>query len=224
MRLSLRHFSPMVLIVLLGVGCNSPQPTYKLFTTDEGRFQAEFPSTPKRQAVSVTSQGTALSLIAFTSETPTEAVSVSFVDYPTEIAEENRRAVLNGAATGAASTLGGRLESNQPTSYLGYEALDFVINSADGIATTRALLVGNRMYLFQVVQTQAGEDSESYERLLSTAKIFPGPTPTPSPEPASSPSPAGESFPSPSAQTDASPAPQGTPVSPFLEYPYPQQP
>jgi len=226
MRVALRRFSPLLLLMfLLGVACrSSPQTTYRLFTTDEGRFQAEFPSSPKRQAVSVTAQGTTLNLIAFTSETPTEAVSVSFVDYPTEIAEENRGAVLNGAAAGAASTLSGTLESNQPTTFLGYEALDFVVDSDSGKATARAFLVGNRMYLFQVVQTDAGEDSADYERLLSTAKIFPGPTPTLSPEPAAGASPAGASSPSPQAPSEASPAPEGSLVSPSLEFPYPQQP
>ena len=228
MKLSLNPIGPILLFVgFLAVACGPSPTTYSLFTTDEGRFQAEFPTEPRREAVSVTAQGTdiTLTLISFSSErTPTEAVSVSFVDYLKPIDEANRKGVLDGAATGAASTLSGTLASKVPTSYLGYEALDFVVNSASGRATARAFLVQNRMYLLQVVQTEGQTDSESYDRLLATFKVFLGPTPTPPPDEAAGASP-GSVAPSASTPLVTSPAietPGG--VSPSLLYPFPQQP
>ncbi|MEX2553250.1 MAG: hypothetical protein WD627_09685 [Actinomycetota bacterium] len=222
MKLAFRSFGSILIgMILLGAACGRPSTTYRLFTSEEGGFQAEFPSEPKREAVSVTGQGTTLNLIAFTSETPIEAVSVSFVDYPQQIDDSNRQAVINGAATGAASTLRGTLQSSRPTSFLGYDALDFVIDSDDGKATASVFLVGNRMYLLQVVQTQPEEDSESFERLLSTFKVVPGPTPSPGGEASPSPQTA-----SPAADANSpSPVAGSTPsVDPSLLFPFPQKP
>lgn len=222
----MRRISPIVLLlVLLGAACTqAPETKYKLITSDEGRFQAEFASTPKREAVSVTAQGTTLSLIALTSGTPTEAVSVSFVDYPQGVTDDNRAAVLNGAASGSASTLSGTLASNKPTNFLGYPAVDFVVNSESGNATARTFLIGPRLYLLQVVQTgEQEEESASYRKLLGTFKAFPGPSPTPAANPTPGASPAAGA-PAPAAVAP-SPIPTSglsTPVSPSL-FPIPQR-
>lgn len=225
----MRRLTPIVLLLLLlGAACTQPAETkYELFTSDEGRFQAEFPSTPKREAVTVTAQGTTLSLIALTSGTPTEAVSVSFVDYPQGVNDDNRAAVLNGAASGSASTLTGTLASNKPTTFLGYSALDFVVNSDSGKATARTFLIGPRLYLLQVVQTgEDEEESASFRKLLGTFKAFPGPSPTPaaSPAPGASPAASGTAAVVPSVVAPSSTPAAGfsTPVSPSL-FPIPQR-
>ena len=171
---------------------------------------AEFPIEPKRKAANVSAGEVTLTLVAFTSDQPTEAVSVSYVDYRQGVGEGDRQAVLNGAAAGAASALEGTLESSSPTRYLGFDALDFVIDSDDGVISARGVLVDSRLYILQVVRTDQSEESESYDHLLDTFKLLPGPA---SPSPGATPSPGPES-PSPAATLSPGATSSPDPVEP----------
>lgn len=186
--------------LLLGAcgGEDEPEaPSYQSFTSDEGKFKADFPGEPKREARTENAGDIRLNLVHFSVDNGNEAVSVSFIDYPPAVAQQDPQALLNGIADGAANAADGNIEgasseltSKEPTTFEGHQAIDFEVDIDDRKLSARAILVGTRMYLMQVVREPDVEET-SYERLVESFEL----TEQPSPDPAASPAapPPGES-------------------------------
>ena len=166
--------------LLLGAcGDGEPQaPTYRTFTSEEGKFSAQFPGTPKREARTETAGDIKLNLVHFSVDNGDEAVSVSFIDYPPTVATQDPKALLNGIADGAANAADGNikgarseLKAKTPTKFDGHEAIDFQVDIDNRKLAARAVLVGTRMYLMQVV-SEPNVRSTSYEKLTSSFKLI----------------------------------------------------
>lgn len=154
------------------------RPAYKTFTSEEGKFSAEFPGTPKRDARTETAGDIQLNLVHFSVDNGDEAVSVSFIDYPETVSAQDPKVLLDSIAEGAASAANGTvdgadstLESKTPTTVGEHQAIDFQVDIADRELVARAILVGTRMYLLQVV-SEPGVDSTSYERLTESFELI----------------------------------------------------
>ncbi|MGQ0678284.1 MAG: hypothetical protein ACT4OM_01255 [Actinomycetota bacterium] len=162
-------------IALLIFVCGSCGPddadSSEVFISEEGRFLVEFPNKPKREAASVESGENTLTSVVFTASTDDEAVSVSYVDYPDDITAKPRNDVLAAVAKGSATALQGKVESSTPVTFLGGEALDFRVEAPEGFATARSFMVGNRMYLLQVVRRDNVEGPASFQRLVNTFRF-----------------------------------------------------
>lgn len=153
-------------------------PSYKSFTSDEGKFSADFPGTPKREARTESAGDIELNLVHYSVDNGNEAVSVSFIDYPEAVAAQDPKALLNGIADGAANAADGNVEgaeselkSKTPTTFDGHEAIDFEVDIDERRLAARAVLVGTRMYLMQVV-SEPDVKSTSYKRLTESFKLI----------------------------------------------------
>lgn len=165
--------------LLLGA-CTSDEPDveYREFRSSEGRFIADFPGRPSREARTQDAGDFRLSLVHFSVDNADEAVSISFVDYPESIATQDPAALLDGIAEGAAGAADGNIEggdselkSKEAARFKGHSAIDFEVEIDDRELIARAILVGTRMYLLQVV-AEAGFESESFEVLTSSFDLI----------------------------------------------------
>ena len=153
-------------------------PAYKTFTSEEGKFSAEFPGTPKRDARTETAGDIQLNLVHFSVDNGDEAVSVSFIDYPEAVSAQDPKVLLDSIAEGAASAADGtvqgaasKLKSKTPTTVEGHQAIDFAVDIQERELVARAVLVGTRMYLMQVV-SEPDVNSSSYDRLTESFELI----------------------------------------------------
>lgn len=176
-----------MLVCLLALGlflgaCSKEEepkkPAYKTFTSDEGKFSADFPGTPKRDARTETAGDIKLNLVHYSVDNGDEAVSISFIDYPDAVSAQDPKVLLDSIAEGAAKAADGtvqgaesKLKSKTPTTVDGHEAIDFQVDIEQRELVARALLVGTRMYLLQVV-SEPGVKSTSYDKLTSSFKLI----------------------------------------------------
>lgn len=180
----------LIVLLLAACGSNADEPDWTTLSSPEGRFKADFPLKPVRQVQRVPAAGNPLELVVFTSEADNEAVSVSYIDYAAEPTGENLTKVLDSAAEGASSAVSGQNLKKTPSRFLDRDAIDFSTESAPNLLTGRAVMVGNRMYILQVVNPKSVK-STSFNQLASSFELIPGPTPsapptaaTPAPSPA----------------------------------------
>lgn len=178
-------FKLLVCLLALGLflgACGGEEepdrPAYKTFTSDEGKFSADFPGTPKRDARTETAGDIQLNLVHFSVDNGDEAVSVSFIDYPESVSTQDPKVLLDSIAEGAATAADGTvegaestLESKTPTTVGDHQAIDFQVDIDERELVARAILVGTRMYLLQVV-SEPGVDSTSYERLTESFELI----------------------------------------------------
>ncbi len=169
----------LCLIVLLLAACGSDvdESQWTTVSSPEGRFKADFPLEPVRQVQRVPAAGNPLELVVYTSEADNEAVSVSYVDYAVEPTGENLKKVLDSAAEGASSAVSGQNLKKTSSTFLERDAIDFTTEAAPNLLTGRAVMVGNRMYILQVVRLNSAR-STSFNQLASSFELIPGPTPT----------------------------------------------
>jgi hypothetical protein len=162
----------LVVLVLLCAAC-TPTKTKpaEAFVSEEGHFLVELPGKPKTDRASVGSGADKLRVVTYSTEDDTEAVSASFVDYPTTITAKAPTDVLAAAASGAVTAVQGKMTSSKALTFLGGDALDFTIQSLEGTTTVRAFMVGNRMYLLQVVTKDFSGRPKSFDRLISTVRF-----------------------------------------------------
>ena len=153
-------------------------PDYQTFESEEGNFSAEFPGTPRREARTENAGDVKLNLVHFSVDNGNEAVSISFIDYPEAVSTQDPKALLDGIAESAANAADGNVEgatseliSKEPTTFDGHEAIDFEVDIDERKLAARAVLVGTRMYLMQVV-SEPEVDSTSYERLTSSFQLI----------------------------------------------------
>lgn len=167
--------------LLLGAcgGEEAPErPEFKTFTSEEGKFSAEFPGTPTREARTEAAGDIELNLVHYSVDNGDEAVSVSFIDYPETVSAQDPQVLLDSIAEGAASAADGTVEgaesslvSKTPTMVEGHQAIDFEVDIQERELAARAVLVGTRMYLLQVV-SEPDLDSTSYQKLTSSFKLI----------------------------------------------------
>lgn len=172
---------PLTLLIsalLLGACVAEDEVTYNSFRSSEGRFSADFPGRPTREARTENAGDFRLNLVHFSVDNVNEAVSISFIDYPESIATQDPVALLDSIAEGATGAADGNIEggdselkSKDATSFKGHSAIDFEVDINDRELTARAILVGTRMYLMQVV-AESGFESESFEKLTSSFELL----------------------------------------------------
>ena len=172
-RWRLALWAALLALSLAAVACGgggSSTDEAVVFTSREGRFSAEFPSQPERTERTQTVAGIPLKLIFFGTDDEERAVQVGYIDYPPGIVTADPKTSLNGGAEGAAAAVNGRLTKKTPTTFLGHDAIDYVVEVEGGMLTAKAFLVGDRMYLLQ----EAGESRThtGYDRLVSTFKLL----------------------------------------------------
>lgn len=182
MKSSLKYLICLLAISLLLDACggdDEPEtPAYETFTSEEGRFSAEFPGTPKRESRTEMAGDIRLNLVHFSVDNGNEAVSVSFIDYPEAVSTQEPNVLLDSIAEGAAGAADGTIEgaesslvSKTPTTVEGHQAIDFEVDIQERDLVARAVLVGTRMYLLQVV-SEPDVDGTSYEKLTSSFELI----------------------------------------------------
>ena len=155
--------------VACGGGGTSADETV-VFTSPEGRFSAEFPAQPEREERTQTAAGHTFKLVFFGTDEEDRAVQVGYIDYPPGLVTVDPRASLEGGAQGAATAVNGRLTKKTPTTFLGHEAIDYVVELDEGMVSAKAFLVGDRMYVLQ--EAGRSQTSTAYDRLVSSFKLL----------------------------------------------------
>lgn len=173
-----RIFALLALLVLVGPACGSDsdtktKATSKAFTSTEGRFSADFPATPGDDTQNASVEGLELTVHLFTAETDDYAVSVGYVDYPEEFKSIDPKVILSAVAEGAAGNIGGgEVTKNNPSTFMGLDAVDYEV-TADGAALqAKAFLKENRMYILQGVAAELADVRDEYNRLVDSFKLL----------------------------------------------------
>lgn len=167
-----------LLLLLTACGAGSGGDDWETLSSGQGRFIADFPVEPTRQTQRVPAVGEALNLVVYSAESKGEALSVSYIDYPTEPTTEQVEGALDAAAEGAASALQGQNLTKSSSTFHNREAIDFTMETDLQAITGKAFYVGPRMYVLQLVRAKSVE-SESFQRLVGSFSLVAGATPRP---------------------------------------------
>lgn len=174
---------PLLLVsVLAGPACSNQagdaDSEFVTFTSEEGGFQVDLPGDPIRSARNESAGDFTLNVVHFSVDNGEEAVSVSFVDYPDRIESEDSRELLDSIAERAAMPVGEdedseirTLTSKESTTAYGYDAVDFEVQIGERHLRARAVLVGARMYLMQVVRESGAGETGTFDRLTDSFEL-----------------------------------------------------
>jgi len=163
----------IALASIAAVGCSSASKSTSTatpsaaFIAEDGRFTAEFPTSPVRGQEAVTAAGFDLVIVMYSTETDKESVMVGYTDYPEGLGSEG---VLDGAAEGSAANINGTIQSKTDTTFVGHPAIDVVVTTAEATVHERIFLVDNRLYTVLGV-SRSGRPA-SYDRLLETFALL----------------------------------------------------
>ena len=137
-----------------------------LFTSEEGRFTAEFPAEPKRTE---TTSENGLTSVQLASATDDDGVArVTYADIAVAPGEE--QAFLTSAADRAVGDRGARLVSKRLTVMHGSPAIDFAVAEKSGSETVgRIVLVGTgQARAYGLISERKSVTETAYDRLLET--------------------------------------------------------
>jgi hypothetical protein len=167
----------VAILVVVGAACGSgSQPKTEApeaFTSTEGRFSAEFPAKPKEETQTASAEGIQLVVHLFTAESDDYAISVGYVDYPEEFKTLDPQVVLSGVAEGAAGNIGGgEVTKNDPSTYMGLEAVDYEVSADDASLQAKAFLKENRMYILQGVSAELADAAGEYNHLVQSFQLL----------------------------------------------------
>ncbi len=144
--------------------------TATVFESPEGRFRVELPARPERRQQTETTDGVAITVIAFTAEVGDEAYSVAFSDMPPAVLRQRPADRLKGVPEGAAARLPGKVRSSRPTTFQGADAVDYVIDgegkARGSVAAAKAFLAGSRLYVLQAVSK--GGERPFFDRMVAS--------------------------------------------------------
>lgn len=127
------------------------------FTSDKGRFKAEFPAVPVETQSTPNELGS-VPYTTYLAETQggNVAYGIVFNDYPEEILKTEPQKVLDGGRDGLKENLQGEIINDTPLTFRGYPAREVTIDSEiQGrklFYHTRVILIGRRMYQLHVVR------------------------------------------------------------------------
>jgi hypothetical protein len=143
----------------------------KVFTSSDGRFSAEFPSTPVRTvAKTTTSDGTELKQVNFSSTTEHGAVVVKYMDFEGTGNQDAVRVLLDVGPSMAVKD--GKVTSREFVSVGEHSAVDFAVETSDKEKLLgRVVVVGAedfRMYTLIAGPVDVKESKAAYERLIKT--------------------------------------------------------
>ncbi|MEX0790856.1 MAG: hypothetical protein WD178_08795 [Actinomycetota bacterium] len=201
-----------------GPDADSADSDWESIASTQGRFSADFPVEPQRQTQRIPAVGEPLELVVYTAETATEALSVSYVDYPAPTTGEEIGRILDAAVEGVVSALQGQNLTKKPGSLLGHEAIDYTVEVNTQTVVGKVFLVDARMYTLQLARAKAA-DSDSFDRLVESFKLIPGVATTPEPSPTLSIAfPTGPSA-APAEEPSPPPAPSAATATPALPAP-----
>ena len=166
-----RILALLAVLALQGTACGSITEA-EAFTSTEGRFSAEFPATPEDDTQTASAEGLELVVHLFTAETDDYAVSVGYVDYPEEFKTLDPKVILSGVAQGAAGNIGGQVTKNNPSTFLGLDAIDYEVSAEGAALQAKAFLKDNRMYILQGVSAELADSADEYNQLVETFKLL----------------------------------------------------
>ena len=143
-------------------GCDRELPTeveaeidaapaqWATFTSDDGRFSAEFPAAPEETTQSVDSPIGSLTITMHTYESGNTAYMISHLTYPVDPSQYDVDAGLAGAVQGAASNVSGTVVESNDIEQSGFPGKEALIQGQDGMhARVRMYIDPNGPTLFQ---------------------------------------------------------------------------
>ena len=162
----------MLMLVVLATACQDPPAESETFTSDEGRFQVQFPAEPERRSQNVGAGESRMELAAFTAaDSDGQVFSVAYADYPEDMATDPKE-LLDSAVDGAASSIGGSVTSREPSTYQNNESIDYVIDGSGSQVRARAVLAGSRLYVLQVVRQEDPVEASRFETFADSLQIL----------------------------------------------------
>jgi hypothetical protein len=140
------------------------------FTSDEGRFSAEFPSKPVRSEVTSHVADGDIRQVNFSSASDRGVVAIKYRDFIGTLQDADTGRILDAAP--ATVMKGGTVESTTPTTAYGSPGVDFVVKGADGERLLgRIVLAGTenpRLFTLVAGPMDIEGAKAAYDRLLET--------------------------------------------------------
>ncbi|WP_299096752.1 hypothetical protein [uncultured Winogradskyella sp.] len=153
---------------------------WKKYKSEELAFVTEFPGTPEESVQKVqTAVGELdMNMVGYTSvETGDNAYySVISSDYPEEkfsdISDEKIKSILDGAVNGAVKNTNGTLEFDENITLNGYPGRKIMIKSSGMELYMNAYLVGNVMYITQVIALEGKVNTKNLNKFMDAFDLI----------------------------------------------------
>jgi len=177
----MRAAQRLLLVMLAGlagsvlVACGEEKASTKPVATLKGDgFTVEMPGNPKAETINAQTAGGPVPITAYITEGGEEGFSMSVLKIPKGV-----RGDLDGAVSGAASSVGGTLKDTKKLEFQGFPARDARITGAEdsngnkGTVFARVILANGRVFQMQFVTEGADVKSppEQYTAFVSSLKI-----------------------------------------------------
>ncbi len=145
------------------------------YSSPDGRFSIGMPKTPVEDVKDVESVVGTLKLHSFPSTSATAHFLVSYGDYPTEPAADNREAILDGVRGGVIKGSEGQLISETKITLDGYPGRQFtakrMLDGSEIIFNWRIYLVGRRLYQLAAVVNKNNSNSPEIQKFLNSFRL-----------------------------------------------------
>jgi hypothetical protein len=134
-----------------------------MLVANDAAFSATFPAKPQRSQQSLGTAPNQLTYISYDAPVADEDVGVASFSLP-----ESTPFELDGAITGQATSISGKVTSRSRLIYHGQPAEDGVITTSGGVERTRVVRFGSSVYILIGVNGSSVSPGPGYQTLLRT--------------------------------------------------------
>jgi hypothetical protein len=143
------------------------------FTSGLGRFSVLMPGTPTNNVETTQSEhGPYTTHLFILKDTPPSVYLIGWVDYDPTF-NFNRQAELEANRDNFVKGIQATLLTSSPTTIDGYQAIEFVCETADRVFKSRVYMVGRRPYQIVIGTPKGQDDSVQTSRFFNSFKINP---------------------------------------------------
>ena len=165
----------LFLVVFMSSAVNSQEPTWKEFSSPEGRFSVLLPGTPTKTTQKVNSDLGVITLYLFTFNQENISYNVTCSDYPESIFKiKSIDKFLDDYRDGAVAGVRGKLVSETKISLGTYPGREVIIEVNDGriLACIRFYMVKTRLYQVSVATQKENPQLTNVTRFLESFKLL----------------------------------------------------
>ena len=152
----------------------APEDKWIEFSSQEGKFTAQFPSAPNKEVTQAPSPIGPIDSVIIAAQLGEAMFGVSYADYPDKILKDFKLdAGLDGARNGAINNIGGKLVKEEQITFAGQKARAFEATAtAEGMNLryeSRLFFVSPRLY--QLIVVSKAEDKVPSQKFFDSFEL-----------------------------------------------------
>ncbi|MBA3789372.1 hypothetical protein H0X32_03175 [Patescibacteria group bacterium] len=148
--------------------------SWKEFNSVEGSFRVTLPTLPKHESNTVAIPGSDLTgtVDLYSSSQGDTSYFIQAISYNSEIDVSNPHAVLEGAFNGRVSEIPNhKIISSDFGNFISHDALDYVIQSDSYYIYGKLVLVGQKLYSFEMACESSKCSNSDYQKFTSSFQL-----------------------------------------------------